>query len=418
MKKYIIFLLLVLESGNAFSQTPTEKRLKELSEQHQFVQMDSLNNRMKTKDYYFYKALFANVCNNPSLSNLYLDSLKLGVAHKNFKYYKLKNDNYIKLFDYANAYETSKVLTTKFPKDYSAEELNDELNTQRIWEVLKLQKPQAIDAFTNVTVAAKKDIAGLITTAVLANNAQTHFVFDTGAGISCITESLAKKLGLTILPDNNISVMSFTGVENKVLIGVAPELTMGSITIRNAVFLVYPDAAFTFAGGAYVINGIIGFPIIKELGTVTIAEDSLSFSKNKTTEKNGKNLFTDQLRSVLMLEYNGKILPFNLDSGANESTFNKSFYELFKSYLDNNGAFVTEKTAGAGGQEVTTEFLEVKDQDIRLGKIKIHLKKLQVDKSNYGVYGKVNYGNIGQDIIGQYKKVTMSFDDNYLKLEN
>ena len=407
-----------MQSGIAISQTATEKQLKEFSEQHQFVKMDSLNNKVKTEDYFFYKGLFANVCNNPSLSNQYLDRLKPGIATKNFKYYKLKNDNYIKLFDYANAYETSKILTTTFSKEYSAEELNDELNTLRIWEVLKEQKPQTIAAFSSVTVVAKKDLAGLITTPVLANNIETPFVFDTGAGISCITESLAKKLGLVILPDNNINVMSFTGVENKVLMGVAPELSMGGITIKNAVFLVYPDAAFTFAGGAYVINGIIGFPIIKELGTVTIAEGSLAFSKKKTSEKKEKNLFIDHLRSILMLTYNGRLLPFNLDSGANESSFNQSFYELFRPYLEDNGTLVSGKTASAGGQEVTSEFLELKDQTIRLGNITIPLKKLQVDKSSYGVYGKVNYGNIGQDILGQYKKVTISFDGNYLRLEN
>jgi predicted aspartyl protease len=418
MKKHIIFVLLLLESGMAFSQIRTEKHLKELSEQHQFVQMDSLNNKTKTKEYFFYKALFANVCNNPNVSNLYLDSLKQSHTVKSFKYYKLKNDNYIKLFNYTNAYQTSRILTTTFLKNFSKDELNDELNTQRIWEVLKLQKPQIIDTFSNVFVETKKDKAGLINTPVLANNIETNFVFDTGAGISCITESLAKKLGFIILPDNNIKIASFTGVENSVLIGIAPVLNIGNIKVHNAVFLVYPDTAFTFANGAYVINGIIGFPIIKELGSVTIEENNLTFSKKRTVGNNEKNLFTDQLRSIVMLTYNGKILPFNFDSGAKESLFNKSFYELFKPYLDNNGTLISEKSSGAGGQEITSDLLEIKNQNINLGKTPINLKKIQVDKSNYGVYGKVNYGNIGQDIIGQFKKVTISFDDNYLELEN
>jgi predicted aspartyl protease len=418
MKKLIIFTLLLLETGVAFSQIKTENQLKDLSEQHQFVKMDSLNNKIKTREYHFYKALFANVCNKPNVSNLYLDSLKQNQITKEFRYYKLKNDNYIKLFDYANAFKTSGILTTIFSKNYTKEELDDEQNTRRIWEVLKLQKPQIIESFSNHSVTTKKDKAGLITTNVLANNIETDFVFDTGAGISCITESLAKKLGFIILPDNNIEVMSFTGVKNKVLMGIAPVLNIGNITIHNAVFLVYPDTAFTFANGKYIINGIIGFPIIKELGTVTIEENSLSFSKNKTINNNDKNLFIDELRAIVMLNFKGKTLPFNFDSGAKTSSFNKSFYELFKSYLDKNGSLVSEKTASAGGQEVTSEVLEIKDQQIQLGKNQINLPKLQVDKSDYGVYGKVNYGNIGQDIIGQFKKVTISFDYNYLKLDN
>lgn len=417
MKKYIIITLLLLETGLTFAQAKTEKNLLELSEQHQFVKMDSLNNSVKTKEYFYYKALFANVCNNPRLSNLYLDSLKQNLTSP-FKYYKLKYDNYLKLFDYKNTFQTAGILTTTYSKNYTEEELSDELNTQRIWEVLKLQKPQIIDSFSNLRVPTKKDKAGLINTTVLANNTETDFVFDTGAGISCITEGLAKKLGFIILLDNNIEVMSFTGIKNKVLIGIAPVLNIGNIKIHNAVFLVYPDNAFTFANGAYVINGIIGFPIIKELGTVIIEENSLTFSKNKTIENHNKNLFIDELRSIVMLNFNGKTLPFNFDSGAKKSSFNKSFYELFKSYLDNNGTLISEKTASAGGQEITTELLEIKNQYIKLGNNKIKLQELQVDKSNYGVYGKMNYGNIGQDIIGQFKKITISFDNNYLKLEN
>lgn len=419
MKKYIILIfLIVVKTGTAFSQNKTEKRLKTLSEQYQFVKMDSVNNKMKTREYFFYKALFANVCNKPKVSNLYLDSLTQNDITQKFNYYKLKNDNYLKLFDYKNAFKTSNILTTTFSKNFSTEELNDELNTQRIWQVLKLQEPQTIDSFSELSVATKKDKAGLINTSVLANNIETDFVFDTGAGISCITESLAKKLGFIILPDNNIEVMSFSGIKNKVLIGIAPVLGIGSIKIHNAVFLVYPDDAFTFANGSYVINGIIGFPIIKELGTITIEENSLTFSKNKSPENNDKNLFIDELRCVVMLNFKGKTLPFNFDSGAKQSLFNKSFYELFKSYLDTNSIIISEKSAGAGGQEIISELLEIKNQSVKLGKITIDLVKLQVDTADYGVYGKMNYGNIGQDIMGQFKKVTISFDANYLKLEN
>jgi hypothetical protein len=417
MKTKVILILLLLQSSISFSQSNVGRQLKQLSEQHQFNKMDSLNNAIRTKDYFIYKALYANVCNNPQLSEKYLDSLQQPEVAGNFTYYKLKNDNCIKLFDYAGAFETSKILTTKFSTHFSKSELKDEINTQRIWEVLKATPAQSISPFTNISVKTKRDLVGLITTNVSANGIDTSFVFDTGAGISCITQSMAKKFGLQLLPDNNISVMSFTGIENKVLIGVAPALSIGGISIKNAVFLVYPDDAFTFAKGAYIINGIIGFPIAKELGTITIEKESLTFSKTAVDESIARNLFVDQLRAILMLTYKGKTLPYNFDSGAKESLFNKSFYELFKSEA-NTGKVISDRSSGAGGQEVTTELLELKDQVIYLGQTAIKLDKLQIDKKNYGVYGKADFGNIGQDIIGQFKKVTISFDHNYLKLEN
>ncbi len=35
-------------------------------------------------------------------------------------------------------------------------------------------------------------------------------------------------------------------------------------------FIVFPDSVLSFAGGAYKINGIIGFPVIEQLQEVRI----------------------------------------------------------------------------------------------------------------------------------------------------
>lgn len=414
--KFLLGLLFAVQI--LLGQTKSDSILKQLSKQHQFAKMDSLNSKEKGKDYYFYKGLYANVCNKPKLSNQYLDSLKNNELINTYEFAKLKDDNYIKLFSYNSAYMASKVLTMKFQQRFTKEELQDEINTQQIWKTLRGTRPQSIDKFTKITVAAVKDKAGLITTEVKAKDTISHFVFDTGAGISCITESIAKKMGVKILPDHNISVESFTGQKNKVRIGVASEINLGELKIHNAVFLVYPDKAFTFADGAYVINGIIGFPIIKELGTITFEKDKLTFSKESESGANEKNLFVDELRAIVMLKYKNKTLPFNFDSGAKVSLFNKAFYETFKTDLDSIGTLETTKSSSAGAEVVSTEVLVLKDQSISLGNKTIQLPKMEIAPKDYGVYGEVNYGNIGQDILGQFKKVVISFDGNYLKLEN
>ncbi|MBS7254132.1 retropepsin-like aspartic protease [Flavobacterium branchiicola] len=418
MSNYKLLLFFLLAAQIVFGQNNSDFSLKQLSKQHQFIKMDSLNTIEKGKDYYFYKGLFANVCNKPKLSNAYLDSLKNNELINTNEFAKLKRDNYIKLFNYNMAYTASKVLTIKFKDHLTEDELLDELNTQRIWQSLRSTRAQKIEKFSTVTLATIKDKAGLITTEVKGNDTESNFVFDTGAGISCVTEGMAEKMGIKILPDNNISVASFTGQKNKVQIGVAPEITLGELKIHNAIFLVYPDTAFTFADGAYVINGIIGFPIVKELGTITIEENKLTFSKDVEADKNEKNLFVDELRAIVMLGYKGKTLPFNFDSGAKVSLFNKTFYETFKDNLDGIGSLETIKSSGAGAEVVSTKVWVVKDQEIYLGKKRILLPKMEIDQNDYGVYGAVNFGNIGQDVLGQFKKVVISFDGNYLKLED
>ena len=417
MIKYITVSLLFVVVLKSFAQPNFKDSLVKWSETHHFFKMDSLNNMYKSKDYFFYKALYANVCNNPSLSMIYLDSIKHQVETKTFKFYKLKNDNFIKLFDYKNAYKTTKILTEQFKNKFNPIQLRAEINTKRIWEVLKNSSAQKVEKFESVIIPTLKDKAGLLTMKISANKIETDFVFDTGAGLNCITESLAKKLDFEILPDNNIYVNSFTGIENRVLIGIAPLLQVGTIKIFNAVFLVYPHDAFTFAKGAYIINGIIGFPIIKEFGTIAIEKNKLTVFQNSENFKNNKNLFIDELRAVVMLNYKGKANPYNFDSGAKTSSFTKSFYEAYQSNLEINGRIINSKTSGAGGQEVHKQVLEIQNQEMYLEKTKIKFSSMLVNKLDYGIYGRVNFGNIGQDVLKQFNKITVSFDKNYLKLD-
>ena len=94
--KFKLYLIFLAFGQVAFGQTNLSNKIKEFSEQQQFVRMDSLNNKVKGKEYYFYKGLFANVCNNPKLSNTYLDSIKNNKIVNTYEFVKLKNDNYIK----------------------------------------------------------------------------------------------------------------------------------------------------------------------------------------------------------------------------------------------------------------------------------------------------------------------------------
>ncbi len=412
------FLLTTLFLNTLFAQDQTINNLNNYKNQYQYNLMDSLNEAHKTNDYSFYKAVYYNVTNNPKTSLKYLTTNKNKHLKNTFDYIKLKNDNAIKAFDYKLAYETSKQLITTFKDLLNTNQLNDEINNQRIWEVLINTPKQTISPFKTIELTTKKDLANLITLNVSNKSYTSDFVFDTGAGLNCITETQAKKLDVSILPDNNIEVESFTGQKNNVKIGVAKSLTIGDITIKNAIFLVYPDDAFTFAGGKYVINGIIGFPIAKELGTLTIEENKITVSKEIQPYNGEKNLFIDQLRSIVMVNFKGKNVPCNFDTGASASLFNQSFYEKFKSYIDKNATDKEITTAGAGAKTYTHNIKILANEKFKIGNSAILLPNFSIEYNNYGVYGKENFGNIGQDVLHQFKKITLSFDQNYLLLEN
>jgi hypothetical protein len=415
---FVILSSLLLIFNVATAQNSVGEKLDNLLKAHQFVEMDKLNNQEKGKDFFYYQAVFENVCNRPLASVNSLNKLdKTASEFRNsFKYWKLKNDNYVKLHQYKNAYKSSVTLTNLFKDNFTTDELKDELNTQKIWQVLSKQKPQIIQKPDTVTINTIKDKGKLTTLKVRANNIESDFVFDTGAGISCITETNALKMGLTVFPPNDIEIQGFTGEMTNVRVGLAPKLEIGKIVIKNAYFLVYPDSAFSFGGGAYTINGIVGFPIAKELGTLVIEKNQITVL-NEAENLTDKNLFIDLLRPVLMLSFNGVTLPFNFDSGASGTEFTKSFYDKFKTDL------VDLKTkevnsAGAGGKTITKTIFVAENFKMKLSNQEISFDKIKIDADDYGVYGKDNFGNIGQNLLKQYNRVIISFKNNYLRLEN
>lgn len=401
----------------ATAQTNIQTELKSLQSSHQYTALFALNQQNKNADRYYFDAVYYNACNQPTKSLQLLERLlkKEASYAQSYEYWKLRNDNEVKLFAYQAAYESSTKLIEQFTASMTEEELEDERNNVLIWKSLAGQAPQRFARYSSVVVPMKRDLAKLMTVPVTMNGVKKDFVFDTGAGLSCITESLAKEMNLTTLPDYGAQVKSFTGVSNHAKVAIAPEVKIGDFTVYNTPFLVYPDNAFTFSGGKYVIHGIIGFPVAKKVGSITFEKDQITFDAEAKTSTE-KNLFIEHLRPVLMLSYKGQLLPFNLDTGANHSKFSKAFYDRFKAEMQ-NAEEVTSQASGAGGQIKTTSYLALKNQVLQLGKQQIILPRMDINKEEYDVYGPYNYGNIGQDVYAQFSKLIISFQYNYLQVQ-
>ncbi|SEJ19710.1 Aspartyl protease [Myroides marinus] len=418
MKKSLLFLS-TLVSTSLVAQVKLNTELNTLAQNHQYTQLFEKNKTNKATDKYYFDALYYSCLNQPKQSNDLLKQLAVKDKEflKNVEYWKLVNENSVRTFDFNQAYKASKYLVDNFKNELTDTEYEDEQNNLRIWNAIKSKPVQRIQPFTSIILPVQKDFANLTNVDVTANNITTNFVFDTGAGLNCITASLAKQMGFQIIESETIKAKSFTGANNEIKIAIAPKLTLGELIVENTIFLVFPDNAFTFAEGLYIINGIIGFPVAKELGTITFETDKLTFSKNIPSTKEPKNLFFESLRPIVMLEYRGKNLPFNLDTGAQNSMFSKPLFDLFSKDITAKATKTTNTTSSAGAQQKTIELYQLENQTFKLNNQSLNLPKMLIDSENVDVYGAYNYGNIGQDILSQYKKVIISFEHNYLKLE-
>lgn len=116
-------------------------------------------------------------------------------------------------------------------------------------------------------LAAQKDRAGLKRAAVAFGVSSLTLVVDSGANLSVLSRSTADRLGLVV--QGGASIGTSTGARAAAAWTVAPSVRIGDATFTNVPFLVLPDANLSLPlPGGYLIEGIIGFPLLRALGPI------------------------------------------------------------------------------------------------------------------------------------------------------
>jgi predicted HAD superfamily phosphohydrolase YqeG len=389
-----------------------------------FVLRDVINKPAKAITEFeraYFTAFIDNFFNKPVQSNTGIALLqskyagKLPVA-KRIALLKLQQDNDVKLFDYKAAYEHTRQLLTDFDKQLTKDDKEDAENSIIIWKnLITVQKQQTLIQ-KDTRIATTRDMARLMTIPVTFGAYQDAYIFDTGANISVITESNAKKAQLQMVGDT-FQVDAITGIKIKARTGVSSELKIGDLVVRKVVFLVFPDSALSFAGGKYKIQGIIGFPVIASMNEVRINKAGYMDIPAKSTVMPVHNFGLDGLTPVVNLDYKGTMLPFTFDTGAQVTQLNKSFYDLYRQDIHGQGVAGEIKMGGAGGANSLKGYklptVSFKLYDKMMDLTDIHVKTATtIANDNY------YFGNLGQDAFGKFDELLINFEHMYVMLIN
>ncbi|RFM29815.1 pepsin/retropepsin-like aspartic protease family protein [Deminuibacter soli] len=421
----VFFIALALISGTTASLGQTDgDKLYRLIRRADFTGAEQLlqspGTQLTVAEHHFYQALVYNSFNDPAQSNQLLLKIRKDTAaflpNDTLKklYQATLYDNYVKLFDYKNAYRTGDALIKRFAHLYTPTQLDDEQQALAIQKALVQYQPQRLRKKGSAQLKVTRDIAGLMNIPVVNNDSTYAFIFDSGAGMSTIAASFAQKLGLTPVASPPIAIKSGLGIASMVQLAIAPKLTLGNnIEVYNTVFLVFPDSALSFADGAYKINAILGFPVAKELGEMIFENDSLLIPEKPQYATGNKNLAVDELKPVLFLTWNQRQLPFTFDTGAGSSLFSDLFHHAYMETGDTTATPKSMSVGGAGGSKdlqgisIPTLTLQNRQQPIVLRNAFVSKEPLSITEDKY-------YGNLGQDIIRQFPKMIINFTGGYL----
>lgn len=422
--KYFFFLVF------GFSLTNTVLAQNVSKSQQYFENLDSLLNKkdfFAASDYYNTHlnqlnpvhqlkagAAIDNVFNRLDSSNqkiriLFTKYAKDLKAEDHFALLKIKQMNHSKLFEYKQAHDDINELLSKYSSMMSQTDVDDYKNTNIIWAALVNAPKQKVIVTENTALKILHDKAGLQNLEASLDTVQIPFIFDTGANLSTVTESTAKRFRMQVL-DSVIDVNSITGLKVKSRIGICPEFNLGHIRILNAIFLVFPDSALAIPQINFQIHGIIGFPVIEAMKEIQITRSGEFIVPVNRSSYNYRNMAIDFLNPIIDLE--GESYTF--DSGANSTLLYDRYYKKYQSRIDSLYKETSISIGGAGGS-ITKRGYVVKFQT-RIGNQSVSLDSVQLFKENIKEDNSF-YGNIGQDLIKKFSKMTLNFQDMFIRFD-
>jgi len=241
----------------------------------------------------------------------------------------------------------------------------------------------------------------------------TYF-FDTGAWISCMSESEAKRLRLTIRGAQG-TLGQGAGSRVGFQTAVAQEVIVGKTHFKNVSFAVFPDTLEPWSLLPAGRRGIIGIPILVALQTVRWNEAStLEIGEHSDPLDIGRsNLVFDNDHLAVTATVQDQKISATVDTGAESTDLYKPFSEKFANLLKRSGKKDSTEVRGVGHAEmfdsVTLPELKIKlgGSDVLLSPAHVLLKSIGADCC---------VGNFGMDLFKQALALKIDFGAMTLQL--
>lgn len=356
-------------------------------------------------------AFLSNAYNEVIESSTYIENFQHTYpnerTHLSFELYLLQLDNYAKCYRYRKAFEHINWLLGNYSKLISSKELKDLKSEQNLWKSLQNVSPQTVIKHSDSHIPITKDIAGLNRLYIKPTVGDSiDFIFDTGANMSVISASIAQQMDLTII-SAGVPVGSSTGKNVKADLAICPEFKLGNITVKNAVFLVFPDKELNFPIIKYAIPGILGFPIMNALKEFHIHKSGTLFVPKLSVQKSehtyaASNLALSGASPILF----ANDMYFTFDTGANTSMLYALYYQHNRADFD-SAKIKKYHFAGVGGEKTRKGYscnlqLTFGNQIAELVDLHVFTKELKAHE--------IGYGNLGQDLIQQFEVMVINFE--------
>ena len=245
-------------------------------------------------------------------------------------------------------------------------------------------------------------------------NAATYF-FDTGAWVSCMSESEARRLGLSVKQTSG-TLGTATGARVDFRTAVAQELVIGKTHFKDVSFAIFPDNQEPWSTLPAGRRGLLGIPILVGLRTLRWNREGSTEigARSERADIQRSNLAFDNDHLVVTATVQRKAVRATLDTGAETTDLYEPFADEFADLIKEQGKKDFTEVRGVGHAEsfdsVTIPQLTIQifGSDTRLGPAHVLLKSIGA---------KCCVGNFGMDLLRQGAGFRIDFRAMTLQLE-
>ncbi len=324
-------------------------------------------------------------------------------------YHLVKISHYQKKYDYEHAFAEVLQLET-FAEQLDTFLRADIQQWHATYSALQSTPSMTLRKYSNDTIQLEK-ARGHFYIPVSINGNMIDMVFDTGAGKSLISKSMAERFGLKVF-ETKTDIIGATGARSATNIGIAETLIIGNTLYEHAVFEVIEDSLLGVPAFKFFFDGLIGLNLLYPLGSITLNAQGALKTGDCSEYPIRNNLAIHLFNNRVPIIFRDDTIPVKFDTGAFTSIFNRHFYELFKKALLENGKQEIKEYGGIGGKKSEYDMIQpdtlkfiVNNDTIILYDTWVHSKFIHEDTVTY-------YGLLGLDIVDHFQEISMNFTPN------
>ena len=267
-----------LQTGTSSGLT-LDARIENLLADHQYSRVAAQLDQLPPREAQLYRGVLANRANDLKQSVQLLEPLVDEVTasgdttHEKLLRTALAED-YLRLGDWAKAAKAYQSLDTRLHAKLSADEQDEIEMPLKMLPLAKDNPPTTIDPCDPFRLQVTTDPLGLIDIPVFVDARSRSWMLDPTLPFNLIARSTAKEVGLRV-SDETATIHTLTGRPIQVHVTVVPRFTVGGrLTLHNMTAFVYDDADYVFPRSGYQVEGVLGYPALAAIGSLTITSDN------------------------------------------------------------------------------------------------------------------------------------------------